>query len=138
DAFAGRRIPDFHDPFFAGRSNPLAVVGAERDAADFAAVLEGQDLLTFIPPERGRIPDTDGPIRAGRDQALTIRAERHTRAPAGVSAEAEYLAASRCIPDTHRLVLAARSNALAVWADGDAFDVAGMQKRVQESASRRI
>ena len=68
-----------------------------------------------------------------------VRAERHAPAPAGVSAEAEHLPAGRRIPDAHRLVFAARSEAPAVRAEGDALDVSGMQiEGVEQLAGRRI
>src|SRR5262249_38042754 len=102
---AGRHVPDLDGRVVAGGSNPLAVVGAERDAADFMAVPgEGQELRTFIPPERGRIPEADGPVGAGGGEAPAVRAERHAAAPTGMSAQAEHLAAGRRVPEAHRLV----------------------------------
>src|SRR5262249_42904599 len=63
---AGLRVPDFHDLVEAGRSNPPAV-GAERHAADFIAVFRKRQrfLAGFVPPERGPVPDANGPVEAG-------------------------------------------------------------------------
>src|SRR5438093_9833682 len=92
DAHIARlRVPDL-SRVVAGGSNPPAV-GAERHGVDFIAVLgEGQDFLAFVPPERGRVPDANGPVRTRRGEAVPVWAERNTRASVGVSAQTEYLA----------------------------------------------
>ena len=95
---------------------------------------EGQGFLALVPPERGRVPDADGPVGAGRGEALAVRAERHAPAPAGVSAQAEHLPAGRRVPDAHRLVFAGRGEAPAVRAEGDALDVSGMRVKVWRSS----
>src|SRR5262249_20928254 len=87
---AGLRVPDFHDLVVARRSNPPAV-GAEGHAADFIAVLdEGQGFLAgLVVPEWGPIPDANGPVGAGRSEAVAVRAECHAHAPVGVSTQVE-------------------------------------------------
>src|SRR5262249_57161198 len=101
------------------------------------AVLPGQGCLALVSLKRGRIPDADGLILAGRGETPAIRAERQALAPAGVSAEAEYLPAGRRVPDAHGLVFASRGEAPAVRAEGDAQnDSVGMRKPVNEPAGR--
>src|SRR5262245_43346023 len=65
------RIPDQHGPAVAGRSN-LPAVGAERHAADFIGVLSESEgfLAGLVLPERGPIPDANGPVGAGRSEAV--------------------------------------------------------------------
>src|SRR5687767_4755380 len=136
----------------AGRNNRSAIL-AERHAADFAAdsdgrhaadfvagLGEGQDFLAWhVPPQRGTIPDADGPVGAGRRETPTVRAERHAGAAFGMSARAEDLPAALRLPDTHRLVFAARSQQPPVRAEGYAFDVSGMQvERAEDLAAGRI
>src|SRR5262245_48431170 len=67
----GRRVPDFHDAAVTGRSNLLAV-GAERHAPDFIVVLERQEFLAVVLPDRGRVPDAYGPVGAGRRKAPAV------------------------------------------------------------------
>src|SRR4029077_3947811 len=125
------RVPDLHESILAGRNNPLAIrtVGAERYAADFIVVfVEGPSFLAvLVSPERCSIPDADRTVGAGRSEAQTVRAERHARAPFGVSMQAEHLSAGLRVPDPHRLVFAARSDQPAVGAESDALDVSSMQ-----------
>src|SRR5262249_52177529 len=137
------RVPDLHEPVLTGRNNARAIraVPAKRHAADFIEVLaEGQGFLAaFVPPERGRIPNANGPISAGRRKAMAVWAEHHARAPFGVSLQTEHLASGRRVPGAHGLVFAARRNEPVVWAVGDAFDVTGMQvKDAAEPAGGRI
>ena len=65
----------------AGRDD-LPAVGADRQAPDLVRrVAEGQALLpALVAPERGRVPDADGPVLAGRGEAPAVRAERHAPA----------------------------------------------------------
>ena len=122
----------------AARSNLLAV-GADRHAPDFIVVPgEGQRFLALVILEWRRVPDADGPIRAGRGEPPAVRAERHAPAHVGVSAEAEHLPAGRRVPDVHRLVFAGRGEAPAVRAEGDAQNESAMRQRVEELAGRRI
>ena len=88
--------------------------------------------------ERGRVPDADGPVLAGRGKAPAVRAERHAPAHAGVSAQAEHLPAGRRVPDVHDLVFAGRGEAPAVRAEGDAQNESAMRKRAEQLAGRRI
>ena len=133
---ASLRVPDLggHP---AGRSNLLAV-GADRQAPDFVAFLQGQSFMALITLGRSRVPDADGSILAGRDQALAVRAERQASTHAGVSAEAEHLPAALRVPEVHRLVLAGRGEAPAVRTEGDAQNESAMRKPVEELAGRRI
>src|SRR5262249_59994672 len=120
------------------RSN-LQAVGAERHAADFLAVLgEGQGFLAgLVLPEWGPIPDANGPVEAGRSEAVAVRAERQTVAPGGVTTQGEDLPTGRRVPDAHRPVLAARSKAPAVSADRNAFHlISGMQQGVEGTPGR--
>src|SRR5262249_27740623 len=134
--FAGRRVPDLHERAVSGRGNSLAV-GAEGHAADLLAVLgEGEGFLALVPPERGRIPDADGPIGAGRGEALAVRADRPPRAPAGVPAQAEDPPAGPRVPTVPRLIFPARGETPAVRAEGDALDVSGVWEGVEEPAGR--
>src|SRR5262249_39757640 len=113
----------------------------ERHAADFIAVLgEGQGFLAaLVPSEWGPIPDANGPVEAGRSEAVAVRAERHTHAPVGVTTQDEYLPTGRRVPDARRLVFAARSKAPAGGADRNAFHlISGMQQGVEGPAGRRI
>src|SRR5262249_40226964 len=54
----GLRVPDLDAATIVGRSNLLAV-GADRHGPNFLAVLLGQGFLALVPPERGRVPQTD-------------------------------------------------------------------------------
>src|SRR5262249_34514204 len=67
-------VQDFHRGVdaVARRSNLLAV-GADRHGPNFIAVLrEGQGFLPLVPLERGRVPDADGPVLAGRGEPPTV------------------------------------------------------------------
>src|SRR4029453_14418601 len=122
----------------AGRSNLLAI-GADRHAPNFIAVLrEVQGFLPLVTLERGRVPDADGPVFAGRGKAPAVRAEPHAPARARVSAQAEPPPAGRRVPDAHDLVFASRGEAPAVRAEGDAQNESAMPKPVEKPAGRRI
>src|SRR5262249_9177143 len=119
-------VPDRHRcvDALARRSNPLAV-GADRHGPDFTGRLaQGERFLTLVPLPGGRVPDADGLVRAARGEAQAVRAKRDTLGHRGVSAEVEHLPAGRRLPNTHRLVLADRSEApaIGVGATGDAED----------------
>src|SRR5262249_9942102 len=87
DRLPRRRGPDPHVWAMTGRDNPLTV-GAHRHTPDFLVLLgEGEHLLALVPPQRGGVPDADGPVEAGRGEAVAVRAEGDTPARGRVPAE---------------------------------------------------
>src|SRR4029079_9642119 len=106
----------------------------------FAVLGEAPSFLAaLVLPEWGPIPDANGPVEAGRSEAVAVRAERQTLAPVGVPTQDEYLPTGRRVPDAHGLVFAARSKVPAVPADRNAFHlISGMQQGAEERAGCRI
>src|SRR5882757_4498834 len=100
-------VPNRSGSIPAGGRNfhSLLAIGADGYAPYFFVVPgEVQDWLTFMFLKRGRIPNANGSIRAGRRQPPTVRAERHGPAVTGMPAETEYLTTGRGIPDAYNLV----------------------------------
>src|SRR5262245_1177850 len=78
---ARRDIPDFHAWPVARRGDPPAVGRVDRHVPDFMGVPgEGPGLLALAAPQRGRVPNADGAVLAGRGEAPAVGAERQAAA----------------------------------------------------------
>src|SRR5436190_24360165 len=86
-----------------------------------AAGMKGERLL--LAPQ---VPELDGLVLAGRDEALAVPAEGDAARGAGVPLERENFLGGARVPDTHRLVPAARGQPLAIRTEGHRRNVAAL------------
>jgi hypothetical protein len=104
DSLTGCRVPHLQKSAVTG-GNKLFAVGTDGQAAEFFPVASKSGFLAFVRLERGGVPNPDGSIQAGGDQALAVWAEGHAPATIGVSAKAEHLPEGRRVPEVQSLVL---------------------------------
>src|SRR5207244_4000904 len=88
--------------------------------------------------QRGGVPDLDGSVGAGGGQFRPAWAEGHTPHPTGVAFEAKRLLTGGHVPDSHRVVLAARSQSLAVRAERHPPTPVLMALEVNHPAGRHL
>ena len=72
------------------------------------------------------VPDLDRPIEAGRGNASSVGAKRHTTDAFGVSLERERHPSGAGVPDLDRLIVTGGGDASSVGAERHAHDAVGV------------
>src|SRR5262249_52443682 len=82
------------------------------------------------------VPDMDRPIRAGRGQAIAIRAEGHTLDAVVVPGQPDDFLAGHRVPDLDGVVTARRGQPPAVWRKGKAVHMIGVPAEMEACSAR--
>ena len=149
---AGRKVPK-SDSLFGAGGGELAAIGTKCDAADpshgssrggFAAgggdrgVIAGRGLGLEQAQAggRGKAPQLDGRILAGRHEHYRIAIEGQVKDGLGVSAQDLDWFPGGCVPDGKRAIEAGGREQLAIGAKGDGVDTALGRVEAGERGSR--